>query len=97
MLGFRFDPDDAQSECAILYCEEHMLAIRLPLSVEKRLERLARRTGRSKSYYVRVAILRHLGELEEIYLAEHALKRIRAGKERVIPIEKVMKRYGMED
>ncbi len=74
-----------------------MMSIRLPQSVEKRLERLARRTGRSKSYYVRKAILQHLGDLEDIYLAERALKRIRAGKDRVIPIEKVMKRYGMED
>jgi RHH-type transcriptional regulator, rel operon repressor / antitoxin RelB len=74
-----------------------MLAIRLPQSVEKRLEKLARRTGRTKSFYVREAILKHLGELEDIDLAERALKRIRAGKDRVIPLEKLMRRYGMED
>ncbi|PYT47539.1 MAG: hypothetical protein DMG47_01460 [Acidobacteria bacterium] len=34
-----------------------MLAIRLPQSIEKRLEELARRTGRTKTYYVREAIL----------------------------------------
>ena len=73
-----------------------MLALRLPQSIEKRLEQLARRTGRAKSYYVRQAILLHLEELEDIYLAERALKRIRAGKDGVISIEKVMKRYGME-
>jgi RHH-type rel operon transcriptional repressor/antitoxin RelB len=76
--------------------EALLLAIRLPQSIEKRLEKLARRTGRTKSYYVREAILVHLEELEDIYLAERALKRIRAGKDRVIPIEKVMKGYGME-
>jgi RHH-type transcriptional regulator, rel operon repressor / antitoxin RelB len=96
MLGSGFDPDDERGECAILYCEVHMLAIRLPLSVGKRLERLARRSGRSKSYYVREAILLYLGELEDIYLAERALRRIRAGKDRVIPIEKVMKRFYTE-
>jgi len=37
-----------------------MLAIRLPESVGKRLEKLARRTGRTKTYYVREAILQHL-------------------------------------
>ena len=37
-----------------------MLAIRLPQSIEKRLEKLARRTGRTKTYYVREAILEHL-------------------------------------
>ena len=72
-----------------------MLAIRLSQSIEKRLEKLARCTGRTKSYYVREAILQHLGELEDLYLAEHALKRIRAGKDGVILIEKVMKSYGM--
>jgi RHH-type rel operon transcriptional repressor/antitoxin RelB len=74
-----------------------MLTIRLPQSIEKRLDRLARRTGRSKSYYVREAILQHLGDLEDIYLAERALERIRNGDDRTIPLEKVMKRYGMED
>ena len=74
-----------------------MLSIRISQSIEKRLERLASRTGQSKSYYAREAILLHLGDLEDIYLAEHALKRIRTGKDRTIPLEEVMKRHGMED
>jgi len=72
-----------------------MLAIRLPLSVEKRLERLARRTGRRKSYYAREAIMQHLGDLEDMYLAEHALECIRNGQDRTIPFEKVMRRYSV--
>jgi RHH-type rel operon transcriptional repressor/antitoxin RelB len=59
-----------------------MLPIRLPLSVEKRLEELARRTGRTKSYYAREAILQHLEDLEDIYLAERTLRRIRDGRSR---------------
>ena len=74
-----------------------MLAIRLPQSVEKRLERLARRTGRTKTYYAREAILQHLDDLEDIYLAERVLKRIRSGQERTIPLEDLMKRDDMED
>jgi RHH-type transcriptional regulator, rel operon repressor / antitoxin RelB len=74
-----------------------MLTIRLPRSIEKRLERLARRTRRSKSYYVREAILHHLGDLEDIFLAERALKRIRKGEDGTIPLEDVMKRYRMKD
>ena len=46
-----------------------MLAIRLPQSIEKRLERLARLTGRTKTYYVREAILEHLEDIEDLYLA----------------------------
>jgi hypothetical protein len=30
----------------------------------------ARRTGRTKTYYVREAIVKHLGDLEDLYLAQ---------------------------
>ena len=74
-----------------------MLAIRLPEAIEKRLERLARRTGRTKSFYVREAILEHLDDLEDVYLAEKALERIRRGDERTIPLEDALRRHGLED
>jgi RHH-type transcriptional regulator, rel operon repressor / antitoxin RelB len=73
-----------------------MLAIRLPEDIEKRLETLARRTGRTKTYYVREAILQHLEDLEDMYLAERALERIRNDEESTIPLEDVMKRHGVE-
>ena len=73
-----------------------MLAIRLPASIEKRLEKLAKRTGRTKTYYAREAILQHLDDLEDVYLAERILNRIRKGQERTIPLEDVMKRHDME-
>jgi RHH-type rel operon transcriptional repressor/antitoxin RelB len=74
-----------------------MLAIRLPPAIEKRLTKLARRTGRTKTFYVREAILRHLEDLEDIYLAERTLQRIQDGEERTIPLEEVLKRHGLED
>ena len=73
-----------------------MIAIRLPESIEKRLETLARRTGRTKTYYVREAILQHLEDLEDMYLAERALERIRNDEEPTIPLEDAMKRHGVE-
>jgi RHH-type rel operon transcriptional repressor/antitoxin RelB len=51
-----------------------MLAIRLPESIERRLAALARKTGRSKSFYAREAILKHLGALEDYYLAVSRLE-----------------------
>ncbi len=54
-----------------------MLALRLPEDIEKRLEALARKTGRSKSFYAREAILRHLEDLEDAHLARERLKRTR--------------------
>ncbi|HET9409119.1 MAG TPA: TraY domain-containing protein [Candidatus Sulfotelmatobacter sp.] len=73
-----------------------MLAIRLPQSIEKRLDRLAKRTGRTKTYYAREAILTHLEDLEDIYKAERALARVRAGKDKTIPLHKILRSYGME-
>jgi len=72
-----------------------MLAIRLPHAIEKRLEKLARRTGRTKTFYVREAILEHLEDLEDLYLAEISLDRIRSGEARSIPLKRVLKRHGL--
>jgi RHH-type rel operon transcriptional repressor/antitoxin RelB len=52
-----------------------MLALRLPPEIEKRLEQLAKKTGRTKSFYAREAILRHLEDLEDYHLAERRLRR----------------------
>lgn len=46
-----------------------MLAIRMPPEVEKRLAHLALKTGRSKTFYAREAILRHLEDMEDEYIA----------------------------
>ncbi len=55
-----------------------MLALRLPPEIEERLDRLARKTGRTKSYYAREAILAHLEDLEDAYVAQRRLKSGRA-------------------
>jgi RHH-type transcriptional regulator, rel operon repressor / antitoxin RelB len=72
-----------------------MLAIRLPKSIEKRLDRLARRTGRTKTYYAREAILEYLQDLEDLYLAESRLERIRTGKDKTVPLSDLLKRHGL--
>jgi RHH-type rel operon transcriptional repressor/antitoxin RelB len=74
-----------------------MLAIRLPESIEQRLEALATATGRTKTYYAREAIIEHIDDLEDLYLAEQRLLEIRAGRATTIPLEDVMKKYGVED
>ncbi|KAF0094447.1 MAG: CopG domain-containing protein DNA-binding domain-containing protein [Puniceicoccaceae bacterium 5H] len=51
-----------------------MLAIRLDAEIEGRLEQLAKRTGRTKTFYAREAILTHLEDLEDYYLAVEALQ-----------------------
>ena len=74
-----------------------MLAVRLPADIEKRLNALAKVTGRTKTFYVREAILEHLDDLEDIYLAEKRLEDIRAGREETIPLEQVERDLDLED
>jgi RHH-type rel operon transcriptional repressor/antitoxin RelB len=71
-------------------------SIRLPHEIEERLEKLSAQTGRSKSFYVKEAILDHLDDIEDIYLAEKRLEDIRAGRTQTIPLQEVMKRYDMD-
>jgi RHH-type rel operon transcriptional repressor/antitoxin RelB len=70
-----------------------MLAIRLPAEVESRLDALAKRTGRTKSFYAREAIIEHIEELEDLYLAEQRLEDIRTGRAKAVPLDEVMTRF----
>jgi RHH-type rel operon transcriptional repressor/antitoxin RelB len=74
-----------------------MLAIRLPSEIEKRLAELAKATGRTKTFYVREAILEYLDDLEDIYLAEKRLGNFYAGKSRAASIEDVERELGLAD
>jgi RHH-type transcriptional regulator, rel operon repressor / antitoxin RelB len=69
-----------------------MIAVRVSKDIEERLEQLAKKTGRTKTYYVREAIMEHLDELEEIYLAEKVLENVRAGKEETVSLDEVIQR-----
>lgn len=71
-----------------------MLAIRLPAEIEDRLEALAKATGRTKTYYVREAILEYIDDLEDVYLAEKRLEEIKAGRTKTVSLKKVLKRHG---
>ena len=72
------------------------ISIRLPEEIEHRLNELAARTGRSKTFYATEAILEHLDDLEDLYLAEQALIEVRAGRSETTSLEEVMHHYGME-
>lgn len=84
----------ARTSALYLYSEDDtMLAIRLSEDLEARLEALAAKTGRSKSYYAREAIEQHLEDLEDYYLA---LQRI----EKALPtmsLAEVERRLGLAD
>jgi RHH-type transcriptional regulator, rel operon repressor / antitoxin RelB len=70
-----------------------MLAVRLTKDIERRLERLARKTGRSTSYYVKKAIEEFLEDREDYLLA---LGRLEEDDSR-IPLENVIRQLGLQD
>ena len=67
-----------------------MLALRLPPEIEARLDALAKRTGRTKSFYAREAILEHLEDLEDAYVAA---ERVRTDTGERISLEEIMEQY----
>lgn len=74
-----------------------MLAIRLPADIELRLETLAKATGRTKTFYVREAIVTHLTDLEDLYLAEQRLIAARKGRSNIHTLDEVEKGLGLAD
>ena len=72
-----------------------MLAIRLPSDIEERLDALAKATGRTKTYYAREAILEHLEDLEDTYLGEQTLERLRRGDEATHSLDDVERELGL--
>lgn len=74
-----------------------MLAIRLPHEIEERLSNLAKKTGRTKTFYAKEAILEHLEELEDRYLAETTLKKIKQGKMKTYSMDEVRKDLDLDD
>ena len=74
-----------------------MIAVRISAELETRLDRLAKLTGRTKTFYVREAIEDHLEDLEDTYLATSVLENIRSGREKLVSLEDVVKQYGLDD
>lgn len=72
-------------------------SVRFDDSIEKRLDELAKKTGRSKSFYIRELVESHLDDLEDYYLGNSALERVRAGKEKTHSSSSVREQLGLDD
>ncbi|HNH76519.1 MAG TPA: DUF6290 family protein, partial [Candidatus Obscuribacter sp.] len=72
-------------------------SVRFSPEIEERLDRLARETGRSKSFYIKQMVEGSIDDVEDCYLAESVLERIRAGKEAVHSSAAVRKELGLDD
>jgi RHH-type rel operon transcriptional repressor/antitoxin RelB len=74
-----------------------MISMRLTPELEARLDALVKRTGRTKTYYIREAITEHIDELEDVYLADQRVADLRAGRSDLISFEEMAARYGLDD
>lgn len=72
-------------------------SVRLPEELEARLDALARRTGRTKAFYVRQALEQQLEDLEDYYDAVQASRRVRESKEKTYTLDEVVKNLGLDD
>ena len=73
------------------------IAIDLDPAIERKLDDLAARTGRAKADYLREAIVRGLGDIEDINLADAAYERVQQGKERTYTSAEVRRELGLGD
>ena len=74
-----------------------MLALRLPEDLEARLEALAAKTGRTKSFYAREAIAEYIDDLEDLYLAQKRQALRERGKTLTVPLSEVETALGLAD
>ncbi len=72
-------------------------SVRLETDLERRLDHLAARTGRTKAYYLRELVKMGLGDLEDYYLAAATMERVRKGVEKTYSMEEVRKGVGLDD
>lgn len=72
-------------------------SVRFSSDIEERLDRLAKETGRAKSFYIKQMVEDNIDAIEDAYLAESILERIRAGKEKVHTSVSVREQLGLGD
>ncbi len=72
-----------------------VLNVRIPDTLVNRLNKLAERTDRTKSYYVRRALENQLQDIEDYLDALNEFEAINANKSRTYTTEEVRKELGL--
>ena len=68
---------------------KNQVNIRLDQDLVKRLDNLAQRTGRTKTFYASQAIVDYLEEMEDYFLAKDSLEAFRDSGEGMLSIEEL--------
>jgi RHH-type rel operon transcriptional repressor/antitoxin RelB len=72
------------------------VSIRLSPNIEQRLNQLVAQTGRAKSYYLRELIEGGMDDLEDFYLADATMERVRKGQETLLDAAQVRKELDLD-
>ena len=72
------------------------VSIRLTSNIEQRLNQLVAQTGRAKSYYLRELIEGGMDDLEDFYLADATMERVRKGQETLLDAAQVRKELDLD-
>ena len=76
---------------------DQLIGIRIPKSVKDRLDVLAQKTGRTRTFYIRQALLEYLDDLEDKYMAQEVLGRVKEGEEELYSLDDVERDLGLDD
>ena len=68
---------------------------RFDVEIVEWLTELARRTGRTRSYYIKEAVEEKLVDMELIYLAQSRAEDLRAGRSSTISLDEIGEKYGL--
>ena len=71
-------------------------SVRLDPAIEQRLDHLASVTGRTKAYYLRELVVNGLEDLEDFYLADATMERVRKGEETTLSASELRNDLGMD-
>jgi RHH-type transcriptional regulator, rel operon repressor / antitoxin RelB len=72
------------------------ISIQLDPEIEQRLEHLVANTGKAKSDFLREFIQNGLDDLEDVYLAEATMRRVRNGSEKMLSSSQARKELDLD-
>ncbi len=73
------------------------MTIRLPQQLDERLTLLAQKTDRAKSYYLIQALESYLEDMEDLFISNAVIERIKVGKEKTYSMEEVKRELNLDD
>lgn len=71
------------------------VTFRISSDLKDRVDKLANKTGLGSSYFYNQLVADHIDELEDAYDCLEIIENVKKGKEKTVPLEKVIADYGL--